>query len=122
MAGFVRNAVVVLALAGLCGCSIQGDWKTVSVEPQEYTDKMFSTVSFGKDNMYTSTATYGGMVVTSTGNYKWNGMTGTLDVMPQEGETRQYKGSLMWGKTLTLEMDRDGEKIKGVMERKTSDN
>ena len=117
MAKAMKLTVAVACVGILAGCSIEGTWKTTSVEPEQYMEKfMLSTVTFD-DGMYTGTITREGKESTSTGEYEWNGMFGCLKIMPKDCEPREYKGWLWWGKKLVLHHEYEGEKLTGVMEK-----
>lgn len=116
----VKLMTPLLCLGLVAGCSIDGSWKTTKVTPANYTDKFaFSTVDFGKDGMYTATVNYGGRETTTHGKYKWDPMRMKLTVMPREGDSREYKGQIMWGKTLKLQHKHEGEKITGEMKKQS---
>ena len=113
----VRTAglAAVVCAGFLAGCSIEGTWKTVSIEPPQYAEKFtLATVTFD-EGMYTGTVKCQGQEITSTGEYIWNGTS--LKIIPTDGDPREYQGCLWWGKKLELNCDYKGEKLTGVMQK-----
>jgi hypothetical protein len=117
----IRSCAIVLLGAGLlAGCSLEGHWVTTKVEPADMSGHFqFASVNFNSDGTYTGKATYEGKERTVTGTYEWNGST--LTVTPREGHPRTYRGTLWWGKKLTLEADYKGNTVKGNMEKQSGD-
>jgi hypothetical protein len=108
--------MAVFCLAMLTGCSIAGSWKTVRIDPSDMADSFaFSSVDFDKDGKYSAVVKYGGKSQTNSGKYEWDGFT--LTITPREGDEREYRGELWWGKTLKLHHKHDGKSMTGVLER-----
>lgn len=117
----VLTVVAAMAAAGiLVGCSLEGTWKTVKVEPESAAANFrFASVDFTKDGQFTGNVRYDGKEETMRGTYTWDGMT--LTVVPNEGETRTYKGCLWWGKKLELKSEYKGMEVKGTMEKQSAE-
>ena len=115
-----RRGTLLLGLAVLIGgCSIAGTWETISVTPEEFAEKFaFQRVTFGDRGTYTGMGMYGKMQINSKGEYDWNGMR--LRIEPENGEAREYRGTLWWGDTLVLEHDHQGTIMKGTLKKQTN--
>lgn len=116
MSKHIRCAMAMFCLTMLCGCSIAGSWKTVRIDPEDKADSFaFSSVDFDTDGKYSAVVKYGGKSRTTSGKYEWNGFN--LKIMPRDGDARDYRGEMWWGKTLKLHHKADGESMTGVLER-----
>ncbi|NOX58197.1 MAG: hypothetical protein GXP29_04980 [Planctomycetes bacterium] len=112
----MRLAMAICCMGLLTGCSIKGNWKTVRIDPPDMAESFaFSSVNFGNDGTYSATVKYGGKSRSLTGKYEWSGFT--LKIIPRNGERREYRGEMWWGKTLHLHHKSDGKPVTGVLER-----
>jgi hypothetical protein len=115
----VSCLAAVMAAGLLAGCSLEGTWKTVKVEPESAAASFrFASVDFTEDGAFTGTVRYDGREESVKGTYEWDGRT--LTVVPEQGETRTYKGTLWWGKKLVLKSDYKGTPVKGTMEKQSA--
>lgn len=84
-----RLIVAAGCLLWCAGCSLAGDWRTVSVIPAPGDDmRVLSAISFAWDGRYTATERRSAEQTTSTGRYKWNGFR--LKLMPEQGDPQEY--------------------------------
>ena len=107
-----RAALALVSVASglfvLNGCSVAGQWR---VKQDESGQKFpFYEIHLRDDGQYTAH----GRDQTFTGKYKWSGME--LTVMPQDGETRKYRGSHnAFSDELTLTHEHAGTKMTATL-------
>jgi hypothetical protein len=104
------------ALLLVTGCSIQGQWELVSVEPQAARrDVAYHAFTLQKDGSYYAEAEDEGIHTTS-GTYNYE--KGVLDFIPHEGPRRTFDADFESATRLHLERLWEGRKLELVYERR----
>ncbi len=96
------------------GCSLDGSWETVSVDPPTVPFPL-DTITFDANKNYTASWTQDGSPRTGTGQYQWNGST--LDVVQGYTLPRTYRTRKRLDGTLELTYEQGGAKVSAILQR-----
>lgn len=104
------GAVTVL----ICGCSLVGDWQTVSVRPAGEHFPI-TNLTLDKQHGFTATYDYDGQRRTCAGRYEWSGMRLVLE--PVDGQRRVYRARRRINGRLVLVHEDTMSRVVATLER-----
>lgn len=105
--GLGLMAVVIGAFAA-GGCTLVGSWRTMdAMSLDAKPGSGLSAITLAMDGRFTATETRDGAVVTSTGQYRWNGWS--LKLMPDGEEARTIPCRADWRGSLLIRGEASGD-------------
>ena len=108
----MRRILMVLGATGwiatIGGCGITGSWRAVAIDPPGM-PLPIETLTLDPNQQYTATWSEGEEKRTSTGQYRWNGLT--LEVVQMGNMPRHYNAHLGSDGRLILTHRRDDARV-----------
>jgi hypothetical protein len=102
--GSAQTLVAVASCAFLAGsgCALRGTWRAVETTPEPAADaSVLSAITFDSDGRYTASELSHGTMVSTTGDFSWNGKR--LELRPMGSGIRSYPCKKRWGGKMVLE-------------------